>query len=324
MSFSINIRKRLIFAGIIFGLFSGLILYLGQQNLLNTFSPIWIIPDWVLWGLAIAFFTAFIDVIMLAVVSGVILILVGWFVFIGVYLIPLPILYQTFIPHTNSIQLKLIVYFIYAVVLFLLFAPFIIHWHYRRKQGLGMGVSMYSVMVFVFIGVVIAVSLSAHYSAYFISYFVWIYGHLVWFIPVSIGIVWLVYFLITGDILIYEQIDTRKHNRKWKEDAYQTGWREAETNARRKENDAYQRGRAEGKEQASINNGREREKKLTNAKQGMDLGIEELGRLLNLWQQKYTEAEEEGNKEKMKGANDRLLFYTELFKKLKNGKEEIK
>ena len=155
MSFYINIQRRLIFAGILFGAFAGLILYLGQENLLNTFPQVWIIPDWVLWGLVIAFVTAFVDVIIVAVLIGVVLVLVGWFVFIGAYLVPLPVLYHMFIPQTNSIQLKAIVYFMYAVVLFWLSAPFIIHWHYRRQRGEGMGISMYSAMVFAFIGAVI-------------------------------------------------------------------------------------------------------------------------------------------------------------------------
>lgn len=326
MSYNINIQKRLIFAGIVFGVFSGLVLYTGQENLLNTFSQVWIIPDWFLWGLAVAFSLAFIDVIMVVILFGIILILGGWFVFFGAYLVPLPVLYQIFIPQTNSIQLKLLVYSVYAFILIMLLAPLIIHWYYRREQGSGRVFSTYFFVVFACIVGVIAVSLGVHYPAYFMSYFTRIYERIyeyrIWFIPVSIGIVWLVYFLITGDILIYEQIDTLKHHRKWKETAYQTGWREAEEYFHKKENDAYYRGHADGSQEARINNGREGEKKLTNVVKGADLDIEEVGRLLNLWQQKYTNAE--GNKKKMKEANERLLFYTDLFKELKNRKEVIK
>jgi hypothetical protein len=130
----------------------------------------------------------------------------------------------------------------------------------------------------------------------------------IFIILIGLAVPWLVWYFVNDEILIYDQYKIWKlreggHRRYKRTSAWFDGFYEGERITRESlnnnEQQAYERGRREA----------ERKEPLVKVVQNSHLLRAEIGRLLNYWQQEFYKAEQEGNGDKRREANEKIREY---------------
>lgn len=306
----INWKKRMIFAGIVFFIILLLTFYTHSESVWNAFPfHLWSIPNTILWAFIIAFILTFIDYLYIVVFLYIIFIFAGDFIFVGIYRINWLSLLWSFAPHTNNLEVKALFYGFYAIVILLLFLPFLIS-HYvqpHRKRN------KWVLYAFSVLAVLVLISAILHFSSEILFFGHWLIARLwsqnividtIVYTVIGIFVLWGAWFLVFGEILIFDWLFERKFWREWDKGMHTRG-DETKGNYTRSEE-----GREHIKEPVKENRRDENDNSEPLELQRRKLAVEGA-----YWQHQYASAKTESDKRR---ANDKLRELNEKVKKTKS------
>lgn len=310
MTYEINWKRRLIFAGIIFFFLSLITLFSHQEGVWNEISyHLWIIPNWILWAFIIAVGLAFIDLIFLGMILLVILSLAGNFMFAGLYRVDWLFLLWLFIPHTNNPIIEVMVYGFYAIVIMLFISLYLL----RRRVQPYRKRSKWFLYAFPVLAGLVLISAILHFSSEILSFGDPLFTRLwsqnividaIVYTVIGIFVLWGAWFLIFGEIFIFDWLFERKFWREWDKGMHTRG-DETKGNYTRSEE-----GREHIKEPVKENRRDEDDNS-----EPLELKRRKLAVEGAFWQHQYASAKTESDKRR---ANDKLRELNEKVKKTKS------